>query len=110
MVQKTISRMFQAVLEDSRQAGELRDLLIDTGRENQRPVVHIGNQEYRIGFVDNKPMLVNVSTKALIDPATVSNEVTGISFLTNAKSSVPGVGIPGQEGQHASGKRQTQDA
>lgn len=99
MAQKTIARMFQAILEDSAEKGELRDLLIDTGREHQRPVVHIGKDEFRLGLVDEKPMLLNVRDRTLIDPAVVGNAITGVSFLTEqkigGKTTESGPGIPG---------------
>jgi hypothetical protein len=81
MSQRTMSKVFQAILDDAVKGNELYSLLEDLGRENERPIIQIGNKDFRLGLVDGQPMLADVVTKEFISPVLVINQVVGVKWL-----------------------------
>ena len=77
---KNLGMMFNHLIEEARQEGELRSLLIDVGREEERPHVTIDGKSHVLGLIDDQPMLMRVDDRALVNPAVVAQNVTELSW------------------------------
>lgn len=77
---KSLGTVFNHLIEEARQEGELRSLLIDTRREEERPHVTIDGKSHVLGLIDEQPMLMRVDDRALVNPAAVVENVTELSW------------------------------
>ncbi len=75
MAQKSMGGLFKFLLKEAANNGELRDLLVDTGREEERPQVKIDGSMYKLGLLDGKPMLVKETDKSFLNPEMIGNGV-----------------------------------
>lgn len=78
MSRGSMKKVFSSLVKEAVENGDLRDLLVDTGREAERPHVLVNGQEYTLGLFDGRPMLVKPSDRSLLDPSTVGETMTEI--------------------------------
>lgn len=85
MLQKTMKKMFDSLVEEARKEGALQDLLIDTGRESQRPRVKFDGETYYLGLLDGKPMMVKEKDKTFVNPEMISEGIHELAWILKSK-------------------------
>lgn len=81
MAQKTMKQMFDSLVEEAKKEGALRDLLVDEGREAERPRVKFDGETYYLGLLDGKPMMVKEKDKTFVNPEMMSAGVHELSWV-----------------------------
>lgn len=63
-----MTAVVKTLLEQVKSNEGLRDLLVKTEHEDQRPRLRIGGDDHIVGLVDEKVMLLRESDRMLVNP------------------------------------------
>lgn len=81
MVNHAMAAVVKTLLEQVAENEGLRSLLVSSEHEDQRPVIKIDHTDFTVGLVDDKPMLLRLRDRELVNPELLgTGKVTEITW------------------------------